>query len=95
MMILVMIMMTTIVMMISGSADDDILGAWFMWPEGGFNRPRGLPEDSTLIVYFHGNSQDRGFGHRVGYFVFSTIIIIGILIIIFMNKVIVMAIMVG
>ena len=52
--------------MISGSGDDDILGAWFMWPEGGSSRPRDLPKDSTLIVYFHGNSQDRGFGHRVG-----------------------------
>jgi len=51
---------------IQGRADDDILGAWFMWPEGGFSRPRDLPEDSTLVVYFHGNSQDRGFGHRVG-----------------------------
>lgn len=50
---------------IQGRADDDVLGAWFMWPEGGFSRPRDLPQDSTLIVYFHGNSQDRGFGHRV------------------------------
>jgi len=50
---------------IQGSGDDDILGAWFMWPEGGSSGPRDLPKDSTLIVYFHGNSQDRGFGHRV------------------------------
>ena len=46
--------------------DNDILGAWYMWPDGGFNRPSALSKDSTLIVYFHGNSQDRGFGHRVG-----------------------------
>ena len=52
--------------MISGMGDNDILGAWYMWPEGGFNRPSALSKDSTLIVYFHGNSQDRGFGHRVG-----------------------------
>jgi len=50
---------------IQGADDGDILGAWFMWPEGGFSRPRDLTEDSTLVVYFHGNSQDRGFGHRV------------------------------
>ena len=49
----------------SGQDKEDILGAWFMWPEGGHERPRDLPQDSTLIVYFHGNSQDRGFGHRV------------------------------
>ena len=52
--------------LIPGADDGDILGAWFMWPEGGFSRPRDLTEDSTLVVYFHGNSQDRGFGHRVG-----------------------------
>merc|ERR1711936_778109 len=45
---------------IQGAGDGDILGAWFMWPEGGFSRPRDLTEDSTLVVYFHGNSQDRG-----------------------------------
>ena len=49
----------------SGQDKEDILGAWFMWPEGGHERPRELPQDSTLVVYFHGNSQDRGFGHRV------------------------------
>ena len=49
----------------SGQDKEDILGAWFMWPEGGYRRPRELPQDSTLVVYFHGNSQDRGFGHRV------------------------------
>ena len=63
-------MMTMMMMMmmtsIPGRAEDDILGAWFMWPEGGFSRPRDLPEESSLVVYFHGNSQDRGFGHRVG-----------------------------
>jgi len=50
---------------IQGMGDNDILGAWYMWPEGGFNRLSALSKDSTLIVYFHGNSQDRGFGHRV------------------------------
>jgi len=50
---------------IQGQDKEDILGAWFMWPEGGHERPRELPQDSTLVVYFHGNSQDRGFGHRV------------------------------
>ena len=53
--------------LIPGADDGDILGAWFMWPEGGFSRPRDLTKDSTLVVYFHGNSQDRGFGHRVGW----------------------------
>ena len=49
----------------TGRDTEDILGAWFMWPENGYKRPRDLPQNSTLIVYFHGNSQDRGFGHRV------------------------------
>ena len=49
----------------TGQDKEDNLGAWFMWPEGGHERPRELPQDSTLVVYFHGNSQDRGFGHRV------------------------------
>ena len=56
-------------------AENDILGAWFMWPEGGFRRPRDLPEDSTLIVYFHGNSQDRGFGHRVSCSMSSSLVL--------------------
>ena len=63
--------------MMSGRADDDVLGAWFMWPEGGFSRPRDLPEDSTLVVYFHGNSQDRGFGHRVGWSSSLVLVLLG------------------
>ena len=36
-----------------------------MWPEGGAPRLEDLAPSSTLVVYLHGNSMDRGFGHRV------------------------------
>jgi pimeloyl-ACP methyl ester carboxylesterase len=42
-----------------------VLGAWYLWPEGGAPSPRHIPANSTLVLYFHGNSMDRGFGHRV------------------------------
>ena len=42
-----------------------MLGAWWLWPEGGHARPGGLGAGDTLVLYLHGNSMDRGFGHRV------------------------------
>jgi pimeloyl-ACP methyl ester carboxylesterase len=42
-----------------------VLGAWFLWPEGGASKPEDIPASGCLVVYFHGNAQDRGFGHRV------------------------------
>jgi len=44
---------------------DGLLGAWYLWPEGGAKKPQGLRSKDTLIVYLHGNSMDRGFSHRV------------------------------
>ena len=42
-----------------------VLGAWWVWPEGGQARPGDLGATDTLVLYLHGNSMDRGFGHRV------------------------------
>lgn len=42
------------------------LGAWYLWPANTPYTPiTNLQENSTLIIYMHGNSMDRGFSHRV------------------------------
>jgi len=62
------------------SEEGGSLGAWYMWPETGMKELSMLGRNDTLIVYMHGNSASRGFGHRIqlykllnqlGYYVLS------------------------
>jgi len=42
------------------------LGSWHIWPESSEKRElASLDAEDTLVVYMHGNSATRGFGHRI------------------------------
>ena len=48
------------------STENGTLGAWYLWPAGNPNMTiTDLQENSTLIIYMHGNSLDRGLSYRV------------------------------
>jgi len=48
------------------ATENGTLGAWYLWPANNPYTPiTRLKDNSTLIVYMHGNSMDRGFSHRV------------------------------
>ncbi|XP_023342993.1 monoacylglycerol lipase ABHD12 isoform X2 [Eurytemora carolleeae] len=49
------------------------LGAWFLWPVGSsMTDISDLGPQDTLIIYMHGNSATRGFGHRLELYRFLT-----------------------
>ena len=48
------------------ATENGTLGAWYLWPANTTYTPvTNLNENSTLIIYMHGNSLDRGFSYRV------------------------------
>lgn len=44
---------------------EGFLGAWFIRPNSGAAELEDLEATDCLVIYMHGNSMDRGFGHRV------------------------------